>query len=103
MPFYELTASSSLGYPSDGTVWGEPCTVCGERNGQAPADQLRGFHTYPRCAWDGSDFLVSAVYPEGLFVSQAAWRILSNPRWRSPPPGVHARPVHLIDDAEPLR
>jgi hypothetical protein len=100
--YFELTADASLGYPSDGVMWGPPCDLCGRRKGEAVGVYVNGMHSYPRRAWDGSDFLTSAIYPEGLFVTQRALRVLSDARWRIPDPGVRATPVQLDDDAEPV-
>ena len=95
---FELTASSSLGYPQDGTVWFDNCATCGRRKGKAPNDYQPGFHQYPRHAWNGDDFQVSEVFPQGMFISQRAWQLVSDERWRVPWPGLSVWPVYFVED-----
>jgi hypothetical protein len=101
-PFSEVSASASLGYPVNGITWGPPCDVCGLRRGSVTGLNIINKHVYPRRAWDGSDVMTSALYPNGLFVTQSFWKIISDSRWRIPDPGVVATPVQLVDGAEPI-
>jgi len=98
-----LTGSSSLGYSVDDVQWGPPCPTCGRRKGTSPEQFIMNMESYPRAAWDGSDVVVSALYPNGLFVTQSVWKIVSDKRWRVPEAGVQARPIHLVDSAEPVK
>jgi len=95
-PFLELRGVSDMGYPVDGTVWSEVCPACDRKRGVSTDDYKPGYHMFTRRAWDDSDFLVSGVYPQGLYVSQRAWLILSDPSWRIPKPGISACPVNFI-------
>jgi hypothetical protein len=99
--FYWLSSMSTLGYPTNGVTWGSPCAVCGQRRGTSKQPYVTGLDVYPRSAWDGSDALISAVYPTGLIVTQPVWKLVSNPRWRVPEGGgVGAHPVHLVETDE---
>jgi hypothetical protein len=94
--YHRLSASASLGYPVNGTEWGEPCAVCGKRRGRGGG--VMGWHVYLRASWNGSDFLVSGPYAYGFFVTRAVWDALTTADLRVPPPGLGAEPAFLLAD-----
>lgn len=101
--FHALRGRSSLGYPTDGTVWHPRCETCGRRDGIPPAHYVENLPRYPRTAWNGDDIVGGAEAQPAHFFSQRAWQILTSQKWRTPTGEMPAFPVQLVLDQEPIR
>lgn len=101
--FFAVQPQSGLGYPTK-YLWSEPCELCGLRQGRPVAGRVvLGALTFPRDAWDGSDFVGTSLPSNFLVVTQRVWKLVSQPRWRANEGPVTAHPIHLDPDAPPLR
>jgi hypothetical protein len=100
--FFAIEPVSSLGY-SVGPSWSAPCPKCGQLTGETQGRFVSGLYTFPRKAWDGSDFVGTSFGSNFMIVTQGPWKVLSDRRWRVAEGPIEARPVHLVDDVEPIR
>ncbi len=90
---YLLRCGASLGWPSDGTKWDDPCDTCGQRTGATPPTWIAGVNTFARDAWQGDDLVGIGPMPSALVVSRGVRRLLEEPGWRIT--GLNFEPVLL--------
>ncbi len=83
--FSQLSTKTRIGYPENKTVRGPACSQCRSRK------ELDAYHhpildlgCYDRAHWSGDDFVSASTRGRWLFVSQAARKVLADPKWRYP-------------------
>ena len=92
-PGYLLRWADSLGWPVDGTQWGEPCDTCGQRSGTTPSGWVAGVNAFARAAWQGDEAVGVGPMPCALVVCRGVRHLLEEPGWRLA--GLTFQPVSL--------